>query len=130
MAIYHVSVSVGSIGKGSVRHLEGRLSGARRQVPRGRGAAGAGPGASPRRARQSPGGGRDGRAYWQAVDAGERSNGTLYRQVEFALPVELEEEERIQAAREFARELSNSAGERLPYTLAVHRGEGTNRMRT
>ena len=126
MAIYHVSVSVGSIGKGASAtskddylEREGKYQEDEGLPEPARELAHVEHGNLPEWA-------ETGRAYWQAVDAGERSNGTLYRQVEFALPVELEEEERIQAAREFARELSNSAGERLPYTLAVHRGEGTN----
>jgi len=63
-------------------------------------------------------------AYWEAADAGERSNGRLFREVEFALPVELDEGERREVAHEFAGFLTS--GERLPYTLAIHRGGGDN----
>ena len=59
-------------------------------------------------------------AYWQAADLHERSNGRLYKEVEFALPRELDQEARLELARSFAHELTE--GERLPYTLALHQG--------
>ena len=62
----------------------------------------------------------DPRKYWAAADAGERANGRLYREVEFALPRELNERERQEVASSFAKHLTGE--ERLPYTLAIHRG--------
>ena len=62
----------------------------------------------------------DPRGYWAAADAGERANGRLYREVEFALPRELDERERQEVASSFAKSLTGE--ERLPYTLAIHRG--------
>ena len=62
----------------------------------------------------------DPRKYWAAADAGERANGRLYREVEFALPRELNERERQEVASSFAKHLTGE--ERLPYTLTVHRG--------
>ena len=59
--------------------------------------------------------------YWQAADECERSNGRLFREVEFALPVELDEGQQVELAREFAQEITKE--EQLPYTLAIHRGE-------
>ena len=59
--------------------------------------------------------------YWQGADAGERANGRLFREVEFALPVELDEGQQVELAREFAQEITKD--EQLPYTLAIHRGE-------
>ena len=53
-----------------------------------------------------------------------RTSGRLFREVEFALPTELDEGERRELALEFAQFLT--AGERLPYTLAIHRGRGEN----
>ena len=50
----------------------------------------------------------------------QRGNGRLFREVEFALPVELNERERVEVASSFAKNLTGE--ERLPYTLAVHRG--------
>ena len=62
----------------------------------------------------------DPRAYWEAADDHERSNGRLFQQVEVALPVELDERQRLELARSFAERLTKD--ERLPYTLAIHRG--------
>ena len=62
--------------------------------------------------------------YWRAADVHERANGRLYKQVEFALPVELARGQQVALARYFARELTgNVDGGALPYTLAVHAGE-------
>ena len=66
----------------------------------------------------------DAHSYWEAADEHERANGRLFREVEFALPVELDERQRRELAREFAQSLTRE--ERLPYTLAIHRGGGTN----
>ena len=60
----------------------------------------------------------------EAADEHERANGRLFREVEFALPTELTRSERLEAAREFAHFLTDR--ERLPYTLAIHRGRGEN----
>ena len=46
--------------------------------------------------------------------------------MEFALPRELNEGDQVELAREFASRLTSAGGERLPYTLAVHRGKGEN----
>ena len=66
----------------------------------------------------------DPRSYWEAADEYERANGRLYREVQFALPKELSEAERRELASGFAKRLTE--GERLPYTLAIHRGDGEN----
>ena len=58
--------------------------------------------------------------YWQAADENERANGRLYSEVQFALPQELSAGGRRAAASDFAEQLTG--GERLPYTLAIHRG--------
>ena len=68
----------------------------------------------------------DPRSYWEAADLHERVNGRLFREVEFALPRELNEGKQVELAREFASKLTSADGERLPYTLAVHRGKGEN----
>lgn len=62
--------------------------------------------------------------YWRQADQAERSNGVLFRQVEFALPVELPPAERQALARQFADELATVPGGKLPYTLAVHEKAG------
>ena len=58
--------------------------------------------------------------YWEAADEHERANGRLYSEVQFALPKELSEKERRELAGEFAERVCSR--ERLPYTLAIHRG--------
>ena len=58
--------------------------------------------------------------YWEAADEHERANGRLYSEVQFALPKELGEAERRELAGEFAERVCSR--ERLPYTLAIHRG--------
>lgn len=62
--------------------------------------------------------------YWSAADNHERGNGRLFKEVEFALPVELSAEEQILLAQRFAERLT--ADESLPYTLAIHSGKGKN----
>lgn len=63
-------------------------------------------------------------AYWQAADLHERANGRLFRELEFSLPRELPADRSAALARRFAESLCG--GERLPWTLAVHRGGGGN----
>ena len=62
----------------------------------------------------------DPRQYWAAADEHERANGRLFVQVEFALPRELDDRQQREVASSFAADLTG--GERLPYTLAIHRG--------
>ncbi|MBN6742134.1 MobA/MobL family protein, partial [Acidithiobacillus sp. MC6.1] len=67
--------------------------------------------------------------YWDAADQYERANGTVYREIEFALPKELTEAENIALARAFAGHLADVSGGATPcrgatpYTLAIHRSE-------
>ncbi len=61
------------------------------------------------------------RDFWDAADVHERANGRLYVAADFALPRELNPEDQVELAAEFARELTES--ERLPYTLAIHAGQ-------
>ena len=63
----------------------------------------------------------DPHAYWQAADAHERANGRLYSEIQFALPRELDASGRRALAGAFAERVCG--GERLPYTLALHKGE-------
>ena len=62
--------------------------------------------------------------YWDAADLYERANGQLYKEVEFALPVELSAETQRELALEFAHQLTDD--EQLPYTPAIHAGRGSN----
>lgn len=66
-------------------------------------------------------------AYWQATDFHERVNGRLFKELEFALPIELSDDQRIALAREFAQSVTSGVdGGNLPYALAIHRGRGRN----
>lgn len=56
-------------------------------------------------------------AFWQAADAFERSNGTTYREMEIALPREMDAEQRIELAREWVRQ---EIGDRHAYQWAIH----------
>ena len=58
--------------------------------------------------------------YWEAADEHERANGRLYSEIQFALPKELSAAGRREVASGFAEQLTGP--ERLPYTLAIHRG--------
>ena len=63
-------------------------------------------------------------AYWDAADLYERANGRLFKRLEFALPTALTADEQQELAVGFAHHLT--ADEHLPYTLALHAGDGTN----
>ena len=119
MSLYHLSTSVGSRGGGQSASAkddyierEGRYGEDRSEVEHVES------GHMPGWAEEDP------HAYWEAADAHERANGRLFREVEFALPTELDEGDRRELAHEFAQSLTE--GERLPYTLAIHRGGGEN----
>ena len=120
MAVYHLKASIGSRGGGQSAAAknayicrEGRYAGDADELLYRE------DGNMPQWAQDEPG------HYWQAADDGERANGSLYREVQFALPQELSEAEQVDLARRFAKSLTTN-GERLPYTLAVHRGDGEN----
>ena len=117
MAIYHLTVKTGSRSKGSSAKDKAQYI-QREERFRGR---------DPVRYAESgnmPGWARDNPTdYWAAADKHERANGRLYKELEYALPKELDAEAQVELARRFARDLTQ--GE-LPYTLAVHEGKGAN----
>ncbi len=59
--------------------------------------------------------------YWQAADKYERANAALYRQVEFALPIELTDKQHIELAQEFSKDICKG---QFPYTFAIHKKDG------
>lgn len=61
------------------------------------------------------------RKFWVEADAHERANGTLYHEVEFALPRELTFDQQISAAREAARMI---CGDQHPYSWGLHEKDG------
>ena len=119
VAVYHLKVSVGSraggqsaLAKSDYIEREGRYAPDREEREH-------------RESEHMPEWAKDDpRSYWAAGDEYERANGRLYREVQFALPKELSEGQRRELASGFAKRLTE--GEQLPYTLAVHRGEGEN----
>jgi hypothetical protein len=118
MAIYHLSVKTGSRSGGQSAKAkadyiqrEGRYSRDRHEVLHAQS------GNMPEWA-ERPG------DYWDAADLYERANGRLFKEIEFALPVELTLDQQRELVEEFVRYLTDA--ERLPYTLAIHAGGGTN----
>jgi len=120
MAIYHLSVTKGS-------RLKGQSAKAKSDYIQRRGKYASGTddevlhvasGHMPAWAEADSG------VYWDAADLHERKNGVLFREVEFALPVELSLDEQRRLAGSFAEYLTEA--ERLPYTLAIHAGNGEN----
>ena len=63
----------------------------------------------------------DPRSYWEAADEHERVNGRLFREVEFALPRELNEGDQVELAREFAVQV-DQRGRR---TVALYAGRAS-----
>ena len=122
MAVYHVAVSVGSHGGGASAgskddylEREGKYKEKEWEEPE---VEHIGHGHMPEWAADDP------HRYWAAADEHERANGTLYREVQFALPRELDPDQRRELAVGFAERLTDK--EHLPYTLALHRGGGEN----
>ena len=116
MAIYHLSVRPGTRAKGSVAARKSDYIQRENQYER-----------QPDRCLYQESGNMpewadSARDYWKAADDNERANGRLYLEVEVALPRELEQQEQIELAKEFAREVTEE--NTLPYTLAVHEGRG------
>ena len=68
--------------------------------------------------------GVDPRQYWKAADEYERANASLFVELQLALPRELDGPARQRLAEGFAARVCD--GERLPWSLAIHRGGGTN----
>ena len=119
MAIYHLNVKTGSRGGGQSAvakadyiEREGKYEKDRDELEYSES------GNMPGWAADDP------RAYWSAADEHERANGRLFVQVEFALPADLNERQQRDLARSFAADLTGQ--ERLPYTMALHRGGGEN----
>ena len=115
MAVYHLKASFGSRAGGqSARAKSDYIEREGRYEKDGEELEHKEPGNMPEWAQDDHG------KYWEAADENERANGRLYSEVQFALPKELSEKERRELAGEFAERVCSR--ERLPYTLAIHRG--------
>lgn len=55
--------------------------------------------------------------FWKAADDFERENGSVYREIEIALPRELTPAQRLELVREF---ISQEIGEKHAYSFAIH----------
>lgn len=55
--------------------------------------------------------------FWQAADVFERANGSTYREIEIALPRELNAEQRLALVRDF---VAQEAGDKHAYSFAIH----------
>ncbi|WP_413484839.1 MobA/MobL family protein, partial [Morganella psychrotolerans] len=55
--------------------------------------------------------------FWKAADTFERANGCTYREIEIALPRELNPEQRLALVRDFVRQ---ELGDRHAYQFAIH----------
>jgi len=55
--------------------------------------------------------------FWAAADTHERANGCTYREIEIALPRELDDAQRLALVRDF---VSQEIGERHAYQFAIH----------
>lgn len=126
MAIYHLHANVGTRAKGSSSertydyiHRKGNYSeklepGAQGEVVFSTSEA------MPRWAENRP------RLYWCSADRYERKNATLFRTLEFSLPVEMNKDQMARLSLEFARNITKVDGGRMPFSLAIHRGKGHN----
>ncbi|MBF0515333.1 MAG: MobA/MobL family protein [Desulfovibrionaceae bacterium] len=66
------------------------------------------------------------REFWESADAHARANGRLLTELEYALPHELNREEQIKLAQDFAEKMTTVEGGHLPYTMALHSPDGDN----
>ena len=112
MAIGRLSVKVGKAGKAAPHAAylarEGRYA---QRLERGEKLEATEAGNMPAWARH------DAQQFWQAADAHERKNGTTYREMEIALPRELDPAERAALVREFVHQ---EIGEAHAYQWAIH----------
>ena len=111
MASYHCTVKVGSKGKAAAHAAyisrEGKYSGRERYED----LEATGYGNMPKWAEHNPA------HFWNAADEYERTNGTAYREIEVALPRELNEEQRRELVTDF---IQQQLGDRHAYQWGIH----------
>lgn len=110
MAIRHLTVKVGKIGKAAAHAAYIGRSGKYARQPDDDLVA-TGSGNMPSWAIDNPA------DFWAAADEHERANGTTYREIQVALPRELGSEAALQLAQEF---IGRHLGVRYPHTYAIH----------
>lgn len=116
MAVAHLSVKVGRVGKGlpHAQYImrEGRY---KERLNQGEKLEFCESGNMPRWAEKNPA------LFWQSADLHERKNGSVYREHEIALPRELTKEQRIELVQAWVK---SELGERHAYTWAIHNKMG------
>ena len=117
MAIYHLSLRTGTRAKGSSAAKKSDYIQREHQYERQNDKC------FHKESGNLPSWAETGRDYWKAADKYERANGRLFVEFEVALPRDLDKDQQIDLARDFARDLSNGT---LPFTLALHEGKGQN----
>ena len=116
MAIYHITAKTVSRGTASAKaryeyiEREGRYASDKNEVSHSQS------GNMPEWARQ------DAKKYWDSADTFERGNGRLFKQIEFALPRELNADQQRELAQEFVSRITTTNDGPLPYSYAIHKG--------
>ena len=111
MATYHLTAKIGKKGMGEAHAAyiarEGKYSGSNRYEDLEHTASGN----MPKWAEHNPA------EFWRAADKNERANGSVYRELEIALPRELTPDQRRELVQEF---IDNEIGESHAYQYAIH----------
>ena len=120
MSIYHLTVKIGSKDKG---HSAGEkcayITRSENYAKKADECAYTASGNMPKWPKTNPQ--KDPSHYWKAADIYERDNGRLYREVEFAIPRELNLDQQKALCHAFAERLATlDKGEKLPFTFAIH----------
>lgn len=107
MAIYHLHVKTGKVGKGRAHasYICGTDKFERKS------------GVEFTESGNLPAWANDALDFWSEADARERKNGVVYREIEVALPRELSREQQIELVRALADEV---CGDKHAYTWALH----------
>ena len=111
MATYHCSVKVGAKGKAGPHATYICREGKYQDVRSNEKLEHVESGNMPPWAKNDPA------QFWQAADQHERANGATYREIEIALPRELNQEQRLALVRDFVTE---EIGNHHAYTFAIH----------
>lgn len=110
MASYHLSVKVGAKGK-ALAHAEYIEREGEYKVKHQEKLEAVGHGNMPSWAQSNP------NVFWQCADAFERKNGSTYREIEIALPRELNPQQRKELVESLVEQ---ELGEQHAYTWAIH----------
>ena len=112
MASYHLTAKIGAKGKATLHAAyisrEGKYSDGKRYED----LEAKGSGNMPKWAEQNPA------YFWNAADEHERANGSVYREIEVALPRELTSDQRRELVEEFLRQ---ELGDQHAYQWAIHK---------